>query len=131
MTYMKYDAGRPKGADKDDCQVRALATARAIPYEEAWTLLYAIQGERKMCAFPLVEGLEDCDQRLGVIRAMKYPPTRGRARMNGAKFCIEHPKGRFILRMSHHTAAVVDGVLLDTWDSQHKCVYRAWEIEPK
>tara|TARA_R110002012_G_C11407702_1_gene586601 strand:+ start:192 stop:593 length:402 start_codon:yes stop_codon:yes gene_type:complete len=36
------------------------------------------------------------------------------------------PQGRVIVRMARHFAAVVDGVLYDTWDSRYKMVYGYW-----
>lgn len=121
-------ANRPEGAHDEDCQVRALSTSRNMPYGDAWQLLYVIQGERKMCHFPLVEALSDCDSRTGVIRELKFPAKKGQRRMNGSTFCNTFSNGRFIVRMGHHVAAVVDGVLTDTWDSLGKCIYRAWEV---
>lgn len=133
MTFRKFDAGavaRPKGAPKEDCQVRALTTARSIPYGDAWALLYVVEGELRRCAFALVESLAANDQRFGfgVKRTLRFPAVKGEPRMTGAEFCKRHPKGRYILRMSHHVAAVKDGVLYDAFDSSAKCVYTAWEV---
>ena len=131
MTFRKHDAGalsRPKGAPKQDCQVRALATARGIPYDEAWQLLYLVQCELRRCTFALVESLFAGDTRFGVIRTLAFPAVRGQARMTGAVFCERYRKGRYILRMAHHAAAVKEGVLYDTWDSSSKCTYAAWEV---
>ncbi len=131
MTFRRFDAGalaRPKGAPREDCQVRALTTARSIPYEAAWVLLYLVQGELRRCAFALVESLTANDPRFGVKRTLRFPAAKGELRMTGAEFCKRHLKGRYILRMSHHVAAVKDGVLYDTFDSSGKCVYTAWEV---
>lgn len=131
MTWRCFDAGaahRKLTPSSQDCQVRALATARGIGYLEAWLLLYEMQGERRACAFTLTDELRRCDPRLGVIADMPFPAVRGKPRMTAERFCKEHPKGRFILRSAHHVAAVKDGVLYDTWDSSTRCVYYAWEI---
>lgn len=133
MTFRKFDAGaldRPKGAPKEDCQVRALTTARSIAYDDAWALLYLVQGELRRCAFALVESLTANDQRFGVKRTLRFPAVKGEPRMTGAEFCKRYPKGRYILRSSHHVATVKDGVLYDTFDSSNKCVYIAWEVTP-
>jgi hypothetical protein len=131
--FQRFDAGalsRPRGGDKLDCQVRALTSARGINYDEAWDLLYKMQGERRHCGFMLVESLNAGDGRLGVIRKLDFPAVKNKKRMTATQFCKEHPRGRYILRMSHHVAAVKDGILLDTFDSSHKCVYTAWEVAP-
>ena len=46
--------------------------------------------------------------------------------MNGHKFAETHPTGSYVLRMSKHLVACVDGVILDTWDCRDKCVYNAY-----
>ncbi len=127
-SYEHHDASAGERQDQSDCQVRALSTARGIGYWAAWELLYKIQGERRCCSMQLVEALRDGDERLCVVRPLKFAAVRGKPRMIGKQFCAEHPTGRYILRMAHHVAAVVDGVLYDTWNSTGKCVYGAWEV---
>ena len=34
-----------------------------------------------------------------------------------AEFCLDNPKGKFILATGTHVIAVIDGNYLDTWDS--------------
>lgn len=129
--FRKFDAGdgrRSPSAKDSDCQVRALATARGIDYQDAWALLYVVQGERRACSFILVETLRVQDSRFGVIRQLDFPAKRGQKRMTGAEFCRKYPKGRFVLRMAHHVAAVKDGQVYDTFDSTDACVYSAWEV---
>jgi hypothetical protein len=131
MTFRRFDAGKGHRSpdNKGDCQVRALCTARNIPYNDAWELLYAIQGEQRASFFRLVNVLQAKDPRVGVIRYLSFPAKKGKRRMNGEQFVKDYPKGRFILNMAKHVAAVVDGALIDTWDSRGKCVYGAWEVK--
>lgn len=131
MTFRKFDAGemnRPKGAPRQDCQVRALTTARGMKYNDAWKLLYEMQGELRRCAFTLVESLTMRDVRFGLVETMPFPAVKGKPRMTAATFCMKYPKGRFILRMAHHVAAVKYGILYDTADTSHSCVYTAWKV---
>lgn len=132
--FRKFDAGEghrtPRAGKDRDCQVRALATARGIPYPNAWATLYLMQGERRACSFTLVDDLKIWHVSLGVTRALHFPSEKGTPRMTAAAFCKKHRKGNFILRMAHHVAAVKDGQLYDTWDSSRRCVYAAWKIEP-
>ena len=127
--FRRYDAGaldRTPLAKGSDCQVRALATVMGWPYSAAWELLYEIQGEQRACSFTLVASLEA--GRIMSVRKLSFPATRGARRMTGAMFCARHPRGRFILRMAHHVAAVKDGQVYDTTDSTDCCVYTAWEF---
>ena len=128
--FIKRDVGLGhRGPGKAvDCQVRALVTALGLEYDAAWELLYTMQGERRRCSFGLTQELALFDSRLHVIRAFAFPASRGEPRMNAVRFCKQHPKGHFILRMAHHVAAVVDGKLYDSWDSSRRCVYSVWEV---
>jgi hypothetical protein len=132
-TFQLFDAGvnaRPRGGDKDDCMVRALAVARGISYHDAWALLYAIQGEMMFCGLPLLQALRAKDARLGVVEQLDFPAVRGRPRMTGREFATGHRRGRFILRLARHVAAVKDGTVYDTFDSTYGCVYTAWRVQP-
>ena len=45
----------------------------------------------------------------------------------------ELPAGRLIVNLSRHSAAVIEGVLHDTYDSSRngtRCVYGYWRLEP-
>lgn len=151
MTFRKFDAGvtqRPKGV-KNDCQVRALATATGIDWENAWHLLFERQRIAKACHFNLLDCLEqqarydmpegEIDKKgiprsyLGFFgiemkREISFPAKKGQERMKVADFCKKYPKGRFILQVANHVVAVKDGVFYDTWNCSHKCVYKAWEV---
>ncbi len=134
MTFRKFDAGaleRAPFAKDADCQVRALCTALGIPYGEAWTMLYTMQGERRACGFELVKELDDRNAALNVVRELPFPASKGKRRMTAAEFCKKYKRGRFILRMAHHVVAVKDGQFYDTFDCSHSCVYKAWEILPR
>ena len=48
--------------------------------------------------------------------------------MNGERFCIAYPKGRYILNMAGHWSSCIDGVIYDTWDCSEKCVYTAYKM---
>jgi len=131
MTFRLFDAGsleRSSSAKNADCQVRAFATATGRKYKDAWELLYFVQGEKRGCGFLLVESLNEADPRFNVIRKLSFKAKKGEERMTGKKFCERYKKGRFILRMANHVAAVKDGVLFDTSNSSFACVYCAWEV---
>lgn len=119
--YRRFDAGHT-GGKNGDCTVRALATARGLSYEDAWRQLYAHQGRVRACAFRLTEWLQLSPDEFGVVQRLSFPARAGKPRMNGERFCDEHPRGRFILSMAGHVVAVVDGELLDTANSAWNCV---------
>ena len=133
--FQRFDAGALASKEppkkRHDCQVRALCSALGVIYETAWTMLYVMQGERRACSFSLVNELQDRHPSLHVVRQLDFPAVKGKPRMTPQAFASAHPRGRFILKMAHHVACMKDGKLLDTWDSSRRCVYTAWEIDPK
>lgn len=42
-------------------------------------------------------------------------------------FCKDNPKGTYLLALSSHVVAVVDGDYYDTWDSGNEIVIYYWE----
>jgi hypothetical protein len=41
-------------------------------------------------------------------------------------FCRDHPRGAFVVKMPEHVATVIDGKLLDTWDSSREIPIYYW-----
>ena len=48
------------------------------------------------------------------------------ALMKMIDFCNDHPKGAYILALSSHVVAVVDGCYYDTWDSGQEIPIYYW-----
>lgn len=42
-------------------------------------------------------------------------------------FCEDHPKGRYVLCISGHVVAAIDGTYYDTWDSGNEIPLYFWE----
>jgi hypothetical protein len=129
--FRKFDAGagvRIPANKGRDCSVRALCTATGMRYSDAWTLLYTHQGENRLCHMQLGLALDAQDPRFGVVRKLSFPAQKGQPRMTPATFCLEYPRGSYILNLAQHDLAVEDGHYFDTWDCGTKCVYCAWEV---
>ena len=142
MRYEYSDGGRKAAGfkgDASDCGVRALAIATGISYLEARALIGAqaaheVQaGRGRLAQRPSsansgvwVETFHAVMAKLG----WRWVPT-----MAIGSGCTTHlvaselPAGRLIVRLSRHYAAVVDGVVLDTYDPRRngaRCVYGYW-----
>lgn len=46
-------------------------------------------------------------------------------------FCRSHPEGRYVIAMYNHVAAIIDGELIDIWDSGNETVLCAWKAHEK
>jgi hypothetical protein len=63
------------------------------------------------------------------FRRISFPAIKGQARMRPGKFCETYPVGRFILRVSRHFIACVDGVLMGEYPiAPDRCIYAALEV---
>lgn len=120
--WIKYNAN-PIAARVGDCTIRAISKAT----EQDWESTYM-----DIC----VEGLFLHDMpssnatwgtylhRLGWRRYIA-PTTNCTIR----EFCEDHPKGRYILALSGHVVACIDGNIFDTWDSSDEIVIYYWQKE--
>jgi len=127
MQFVYDDGGRAAAGFKGktgDCCARAIAIATGKPYQEVYNALNEFAkrertGKRKRSV---------SNARTGVYTttARKYLASIGwywLSKMDIGTGCTCHlnaaelPKGRIIVRLSKHYAAVIDGVLHDTYDS--------------
>lgn len=136
MQFNYNDGGRKEAGyvgKTGDCAVRAIAIASGKIYQEVYSAINALskyerKGKRKK---------HISNSRLGVYRptchkyllsiGFEWVPT-----MQIGQGCKVHlkaeelPSGRLVVRLSKHMAAVIDGVLLDTYDCSRegtRCVY--------
>lgn len=119
-----------------DCAARAIAIAARIPYQRAYDLV----NEQAARERPSKRRRGHSNARTGVHsvtmqRIMeslgwKWTPCIGFG--TGCKVHLkagELPAGRIIVRLSHHYAAVLSGVVYDTHDPSRggrRCVYGYW-----
>ena len=125
--WVKTDAGRSESQrprQKNDCTVRALASARGLTYDEAYDLL-KLAGRQSGKRFRLSDWLNTQPW----ATKMPFPAVKGQRRMNPVAFCAQFPEGRFICKCSKHAFAVIDGKVLDEFKIRGaRCIYTAWRV---
>ena len=134
MDFKFNDGGRSnyyKATKVGDCGVRALAIVLDKDYKEVYKQV------DHFCKTVRTKGRGFSSPRNGIHReimdaaaeyyGLKWVPT-----MKVGQGCTTHldakelPAGRVLCRVSNHYAAVIDGVLNDTYDSSRggkRCVY--------
>jgi hypothetical protein len=128
------DAGRSSSRrpkQRNDCTVRALATVTGLPYDEVYDAV-AKAGRKSARGFDLM-GWARKGGTLGGFRFVweSYPATPGYPRVNPVTFALKRRTGRYILRVSKHVVACVDGVVYDDHKlNGHRCVYGALKAVP-
>ncbi|WP_063340872.1 MULTISPECIES: hypothetical protein [Pseudomonas] len=149
LPFVFDDGGRSEAGFRgqaDDCVARAVAIAAGLPYAEVYAAIAKGVGSER--------GSRGATARRGVHTNRKWfrdfmcdlgftwVPT-----MQVGKGCTTHllsgelPMGRLVVKLSKHTAAVVDGVIRDIFDPSreteiaeedgrvriaHRCVYGFW-----
>lgn len=118
-----------------DCVTRAAAIASGRPYGEVYELVNALakqerpRGNRSRSAARTGVS-KRTTRRLMAELGFEWTPT-----MEIGSGCTVHvsegelPPGRLVLQLSKHVAAVIDGVLYDTFDCSRdgtRCVYGYW-----
>jgi hypothetical protein len=123
------DAGRSSSRrprQKQDCTVRALASARGLPYDEAYDLL-AANGRQPGRGFRM----ETMLSKMPWAAKLSFPAKRGEARMCLSRFSESYTDGVYIVKMAKHVAAVINGTVYDEFENRPtRCVYTAWRITP-
>ena len=132
-TYQYYNPNpredERKAWDTGDCVVRAFAVAADIDWVEAFDKLVAVARRE----YRMVNS-KDSYRLLFEELGYKYTgckPVRGKKRMTLEEFCKKHKKGAYIVDISNHMTAVVDGCCWDTWNPTKKCVCCYWEVRAK
>lgn len=119
----KQHNANPSAQRVGDCTVRAISTATDKSWEDTYIGM-CLQGlishdmpsaNHTWGDYLEAQGWERC-----VI------PTRG---YTVCDFCADHPQGRYILAISGHVVACVNGDYYDTWDSGREVVVYYWRTK--
>jgi len=126
-----HDAGRGSSKrvrQKNDCTVRAIATATRITYDEAYELL-AKAGRACSKGFAFAPWADKavvngCSFQWQILRKQ-----RGKARVNIAVFCKQYGQGTYIIKVRRHVLTVIDGMCHDCFISDGlRAVEGFWRV---
>jgi hypothetical protein len=125
MSYIFYN---PNPFDKEtgDCVIRAISKILNLDWDRVFVDLFlkAYQ-EKDMMDKNYVWGSYLSDN--GYIRHV-IPDTCPEC-YTIKQFCLDHPKGKFIVATGSHVVAVVNGDYYDAWDSGNKTPIYYWQKE--
>ena len=119
-----YYNPNPVASREEDCAVRAVSAALGISWDEAFDLI--AHNAKQMGAMMHRDAAWGSVLRQhGFVR--KVIPNSCPECYTAEDFAIEHPRGVYVLGFGTHTAAVIDGTILDTWDSRDEIPIYVWE----
>lgn len=113
----------PVGNRTGDCAIRAVAAALDISWDDAYDMI--CQRAKQMGE------ITSADAAWGsVLRQYGFNrsviPNNLPDCYTAEDFCLDHPKGIYVLGFGNHTATVIDGFIYDTWDSSQLCPVYYW-----
>jgi hypothetical protein len=127
MSFRYYNA-HPRKLSVDDCVKRSIALATGIPYIEVQKGLNdhkKITGVKKFYNYPNPESY--MKKVLGFERIAVAKNADG-TRVTVEEFAKLHPCGRYVISISEHWTACIDGIIYDTWDCSKAGVLSYYEI---
>jgi len=120
--FIEYNLN-PVGRRVGDCTVRAVAKALNTDWHTAYALM-ALNGY-KMGDMPSADAVWG-----SVLREHNFIresiPNLCPDCYTAEDFCLDNPRGVFVLGFGGHTATVVDGNLYDAWDSSQEVPQFVW-----
>lgn len=119
----RYYNPNPCGRVVGDCAVRAIAAAFDVTWEQAFDALAT--NAKAMCDMPSSDSVWGALLRqYGFVR--EAIPNGCPDCYTVADFAEEHPKGVYVLGLGGHVVTVVDGEILDSWDSSNEIPIYVW-----
>ena len=125
MAWIEYNPN-PRHSRVGDCAVRAIAKATAQDWETAYTGLY-VKGY-SMGDLPSANSVWGAYLREKGFSRFMVPNTCPDC-YTVRDFCIDHPRGMFVLALDGHVVTVYNGDYYDTWDSGSETVLYYWHKE--
>ena len=123
MNTYRYFNANPVGNRTDDCSVRAVAVALDVDWDTAFDLIADNARDMGQLMHRNVAWWSVLRQ-YGFYRAV-IPNTCPDC-YSVRDFCRDHPRGVYVLGFYDHVAAVVDGRLIDSWDSSNEIPIYYW-----
>jgi hypothetical protein len=146
ISFVYNDGGRADAGRKGhtgDCVTRAIAIAAGLPYQEVYDRMAEGNVTQRRSKHDKSKRSRTASHGIAVKRKWfkDYMAELGfvwTATMEVGSGCKVHlksdelPKGRIVVSLSRHYAAVIDGVLNDTQDCSRggtRCVYGYWRLK--
>ena len=123
--WRKYNPN-PAGRAVGDCAVRAVAAALGVDWEAAYAMI--ANNGFLMGDMPSSNTVWGAVLRQNGFTRHALPNTCPDC-YTVERFAEDHPDGVYVVGTGNHVAAVMDGQILDAWDSSNELPVYYWQKE--
>lgn len=117
--YRFFNAN-PRGLLTDDCVLRSISVAEGTSWNQCQKKLSHLSRKEGRLLNEVVFVENYLDRRY---------PKKCYPKMTVGEFCSICPKGHFVVTMKGHITAIIDNVIVDTFDCSDKIMYCCWQIK--
>lgn len=115
----KFYNPNPKGLLIDDCVLRSISIAEGISWHDCQKKLSYLSNKEAMLLNDVAFVEKYLDERY---------PRKCKENMTIGEFAKQAPKGHFVVTTNGHITAVVDNIIVDTWDCSKRIMMCCWQI---
>ena len=115
----KYYNANPQKLLINDCVLRSISVAEGITWNECQEKLSYLANKKAM----LLNDVEFVEEYLD----NRYP-RECCSNMTVGEFAKECPKGHYVVTMNGHITAIIDNVIVDTFDCSDRIMWCCWKI---
>lgn len=119
MNYRFYNAN-PKGLLIDDCVLRAISVAEGISWSECQEKLSHLANKEGRLLNEVIFVEKYLDKRY---------PRKCIKNMTIGEFAKICPKGNYVVSCNGHVVAVLNNVIVDTFDSSKRIMKCCWKVK--
>lgn len=120
--WIEYNPN-PVSNNVEDCAVRAVSIALDVSWDDAFDMI-AANAKQMGVMMHNNNAWGSVLRQNGFNRAI-IPNTCPDC-YTAEDFCRDHPRGIYVLGFGTHTATVIDGNIIDTWDSSGEIPTYFW-----
>lgn len=114
-----YFNANPHNRHIDDCTVRAISLLTNRSWNDVYEELSFLASKDSLMMDSVIFIEDYLDDRYN--RECHYSKTVG-------EFAKEHPYGKYAVTMDSHITAIVNGIIIDTFDPSDRIMRCAWRI---
>ncbi len=122
--WIRYNAN-PVANNVEDCAIRAVAVALNVNWDDAFDMVCEMA--KNMGVMPHYNAAWGAVLRQHGFRRAIIPNSCPDC-YTAEDFCMEHPEGVYVLGFGTHTAACINGNIIDTWDSSNEIPQYYWYL---